>query len=370
MGLNDFPEVKMAKRLLSKHSLQVPFIISDLVSEYASILYMVIPLEGVDGVCLNLKTPGKKPKIILNSGITERRKNFTLAHELGHIIIPWHYGTFIDENEGNPHEIDSPYLGLEFEANRFASELLMPFDWIKSIYTINRDEDFLLNQIVEKCSVSEAAGRIRLGNTIRDIESSLIPKELFYDIYYDVKNISDTQEKLISLTNLSVIRVAEIMTKVFQGKLAYCIESNNNVIKSGGSENAYFHHQFKGEPFLKSPYTFYKSHSIFEKNDSRTHWWIFDESFEVPSDERPWREILNAIVKDISPENEETLKKSINGKISGTHGVWKKKKKGDLNQFIHDIILRFNTPEYKPLMEHPDILIFIRKRSEEFFSAE
>ncbi len=37
---------------------------------------------------------GDNPKIVINPEKTyyEPRKNFTLAHELGHIFIPWHNG--------------------------------------------------------------------------------------------------------------------------------------------------------------------------------------------------------------------------------------------------------------------------------------
>ena len=78
------------------------------------------------------------PKIVINSEFTfPARKRFTLAHELGHIIIPWHNGDV-------KCNTDTPYRTIEgqrkvdtqeLEANIFASELLMPHDWLVSQLT-------------------------------------------------------------------------------------------------------------------------------------------------------------------------------------------------------------------------------------------
>lgn len=69
--------------------------------------------------------------ISLNSEETARRQRFTLAHEIGHIVL--HKGeSFVDYRKA----ILDPSDPREREANRFASELLMPADpffqyWIK-----------------------------------------------------------------------------------------------------------------------------------------------------------------------------------------------------------------------------------------------
>lgn len=77
----------------------------------------------------------ENPKITINKNIDYLpRKRFTLAHELGHLIIPWHNGD-------TKFDTDTPYIkrdGIryldtqELEANIFASELLMPTQWIAS----------------------------------------------------------------------------------------------------------------------------------------------------------------------------------------------------------------------------------------------
>lgn len=77
---------------------------------------------------------GKTPKITINTEITfPARKKFTLAHELGHIIIPWHNGDIKCDTD-KPYNIISGQRRLdtqELEANIFASELLMPQKWLQ-----------------------------------------------------------------------------------------------------------------------------------------------------------------------------------------------------------------------------------------------
>ncbi|MCR1827861.1 XRE family transcriptional regulator [Pseudomonas oleovorans] len=67
---------------------------------------------GVDGVTVSLK--GLPPFIFLNRANPADRQRFTLAHELGHIVM---------------HRLPTPQM--EDEANQFASALLMPPDQIR-----------------------------------------------------------------------------------------------------------------------------------------------------------------------------------------------------------------------------------------------
>jgi len=92
----DRPEVRIARRLVERLALTPPVNIKSLVRSYADLSFRHIPEPGVDGICLNLKVPGKRPKVVVNSGNPTTRKRFTLAHELGHILIPWHLGSIID----------------------------------------------------------------------------------------------------------------------------------------------------------------------------------------------------------------------------------------------------------------------------------
>lgn len=75
--------------------------------------------------------PGKTQGVIFyKAGVREERRRFTVAHELGHFLIPSHDGnrqcTTADLRESRR---DNEHRRREAEANRFAAGLLMPRDW-------------------------------------------------------------------------------------------------------------------------------------------------------------------------------------------------------------------------------------------------
>jgi Zn-dependent peptidase ImmA (M78 family) len=160
------PEEKLADRLLERHNLAPPYDLEKLVLLYADIDYLEFPVEA-DGISLGLKKIDK-PKIYINSKRHLVRQRFTLAHELGHVIIPWHTGNIISHNTNfsvyeengdvvtnfNSRE-DYDYRQIESEANRFAAELLLPTTWLlkycQEVSTFNFKEA-LVNVIQESQS--------------------------------------------------------------------------------------------------------------------------------------------------------------------------------------------------------------------------
>lgn len=152
--------MNFARRLLARKKLQPPIDVLALLEEYADVLRLDIPFD-VDGVCIGLKAPGKRPKVFVNNNRSEYRVRFTLAHELGHIIIPWHTGDIVD-NTGIRGEINSEYLALEAEANRFASELLMPIYWVNSIVSSSNDVGEIVRRVVDGAKVSMLAATIKV----------------------------------------------------------------------------------------------------------------------------------------------------------------------------------------------------------------
>jgi hypothetical protein len=89
-----------------------------------------------DALTVGIDTP--RPQVFLRSGATyEPRVRFTLAHELGHLIIPWHTGV-----KGC---VPGPGLGglidQEQEANRFAGSLLLPPGVVRAGFTNYRLAD-------------------------------------------------------------------------------------------------------------------------------------------------------------------------------------------------------------------------------------
>ncbi len=124
----------MAHRLSELHGLTPPVDVLELARSLADIKQLHFPdWANADGLTLNLKVPSQRPLILLNQRANEFRQRFTLAHEIGHVIIPWHIGDIVDDLNAANSPSNSRYRRLEAEANRFAAELLMPSSWTERI---------------------------------------------------------------------------------------------------------------------------------------------------------------------------------------------------------------------------------------------
>jgi hypothetical protein len=99
-----------------------------------------------DAVVYGLTDENRAPRLVVNKRRPTTRRRFTLAHELGHLLISWHLGTIVchtdlrDPADRDETEDDSTldfmiHRTLEREANGFASELLMPQSWLRNLLT-------------------------------------------------------------------------------------------------------------------------------------------------------------------------------------------------------------------------------------------
>ena len=130
--------------------------IAALVRKYAELVYTAIPFENADGTSINLKVPGKSPRVIVNTDNPVSRQRFTLAHELGHLLIPWHVGTIIDNLDLNLSNSSSGYWKIEEEANQFAAALLMPLRWVKAVISAERNLAKVHHTISDECETSDS----------------------------------------------------------------------------------------------------------------------------------------------------------------------------------------------------------------------
>jgi hypothetical protein len=289
---------------------------------YASVERAMVPL-GVDGICLDLKHPGKKPAIIINSLQSERRERFTLAHELGHVLIPWHRGSLYDdagvfEGLGRVDQWD-----MESEANRFASELLMPSVWLSEIMRSNDDFGAAATLVQQKAEVSMIAGAIGL--------------------------IGATSSQYI---------------------FAYC-DSNFVVLNAGRSPSTLCDAPAWGKRLDIDVFD-----SSAEKSGSTRlgrewlFWWKFHDLLPLSEarDERGWREILEAILSDIVPDSQHKhrMRQSINGVIGSVNS---RLPGCSAETLLAALVQRFDSRlrngETSPeLISHPEFRDFLCRRVE------
>lgn len=110
-------------------TVSLPIDVEYIAETYASVERRTWELQ-VDALSTKLLDP--KPHIYLREVPLSlaRRQRFTLAHELGHVLIPWHTSQIVcslgeEDVEGLPD--------YEPEANYFASHLLMPTVQVRKI---------------------------------------------------------------------------------------------------------------------------------------------------------------------------------------------------------------------------------------------
>lgn len=88
-----------------------------------------LEVDGFEGALLTDATK-QQGVILFKAGTLGGRRRFTVAHELGHFLIPSHLGnqqcTAADLRESRR---DTVHRRREAEANRFAAGLLMPKPW-------------------------------------------------------------------------------------------------------------------------------------------------------------------------------------------------------------------------------------------------
>lgn len=102
-------------------------------------------------------------KITLSQDISERRKRFSIAHELGHLFL--HMGYLIDKEkwERTGTYIDSVYYRYgysqeEYEANEFAAAFLMPqAEFIRVAQSYFQNGVYAIDPITEHFQISSEA---------------------------------------------------------------------------------------------------------------------------------------------------------------------------------------------------------------------
>jgi Zn-dependent peptidase ImmA (M78 family)/DNA-binding XRE family transcriptional regulator len=119
LDVDDYGDAEQIAALVRSHWKLPRGPIKDLtlLVERAGVLVAHSALGGASVSGVTFATPGVPPLIVLNSDQPADRLRFTLAHELGHLIM---------------HRFPSP--NMEQEANEFASALLMPTPDIKPFF--------------------------------------------------------------------------------------------------------------------------------------------------------------------------------------------------------------------------------------------
>lgn len=160
--INDKKPEIYAEEIIEALNLQTPIDI-DKICKYYDININNEPLENVDAILIISK--GKK-NILINESkfIYCERKRFTIAHEIGHLFIPWHDNICGCNGIGKFNSEDS----IENEADLFASSLLIPKNDIKRDIEDKCITLSLIEELAKKYQVSLGAMTRRILTYTKD----------------------------------------------------------------------------------------------------------------------------------------------------------------------------------------------------------
>ncbi len=158
-----------ALRILTDLKVEKPNINLKRIAKSLGATIRYVPLD--DNLSGSIFIDGNTAKIAVNSFHHPNRQRFTIAHEIGHLVL--HSEQFqntihVDKkfqmyrNEKSSRGTDR----LEIQANSFASELLMPKFLLEKVVgnmQIDMDDDDTIVELADKFRVSPTAFKFRLG---------------------------------------------------------------------------------------------------------------------------------------------------------------------------------------------------------------
>lgn len=317
------PEEKLAARVVEKHKISPPFDLVALIKHYAIVEEIDIPWD-IDGITLYLKVSGRRPKIIINEKAARRRKRFTLAHELGHVIIPWHVGNIVDTT--NFEGRDTEYNNYESQANKFAAELLMPTSWVNSLVDVFDSPADIFQHIIKVADVSPSAACIKM---ITSLPSGYI----YAEVNDDFEVLSSGRSK---------------DTVVYEQRIESNISNYNDIYQYGRA----YRISIDGYNYI---------------------WWKLDY-LECPrvNDDREWREVLDSIVEDVVADRatRQNFKQRLNGFLAAAND--KVKSNNRTKDSIYTACLQKLSDQhlFDEFRRHRDFDVFLYKRVEAFLSGK
>jgi hypothetical protein len=326
----DHPEVNLARTLVKRRSLSPPINVEALVKERASLSYEIFPFSGVDGVCLNMKGGIEEARVIINRTSLTRQR-FTLAHELGHLLIPWHVGSIIDTIDlsslpaTEAYTLSQEYYQLEEEANRFAAEVLMPHAWI-------------IENIAQYSDLAELHRQVAKG------------------------------------ADVSPIAAAIHLSRFLQPGMVWVIESDGEIQNQGMSFGTLVSRMWRGMPFSENMYPNALARYRWANGNNSIYWWELPVVLSIENkDSRTWQEVFTDIIDDINYEDPIHQKKSINGVIGSLNDKMLREAKKIGSHYSPEILVaaliqRFTDSEYEEFSSHKDFEIFVKKKAESIFN--
>jgi hypothetical protein len=314
------PEEKVACRFSKKRGLAPPVDVESLVRESAELEEDFLPSE-FDAVFLDRSAKHPRPRVIVAIDQPPTRRVFTLAHELGHIVIPWHNGTHFCHVDGEARLVDELTREVEAQANRFAAELLMPADWVAR----------LINQP---------------GRTISELFEAVKTARVSY--------------------HAASIRLIQLLPTGF---IFVETDSNGIVVRSSASSNTMIQLPQAGSTLQKAGIDLLADDSVsFKSGSSQLVWWRLSKRIARPKPTcsgESSSELIRRIAAEVCSDSKEAKKAlmTVNGVIGAANGVNLRGEGMDLFTILKRRFLARG--EIAAIVSHRSFDEFLAKRAEE-----
>lgn len=306
---------------------ELPVDIHKLTSKYAQLDFFKIPFS-FDGI--TIKEKNKRPHIIINENAGSRRQRFTLAHELGHIIIPWHIGIIIDQSIDEKKTYDHEYGELEAEANRFASFLLLPSKIIGTFIDKSlKNNQISLSELIQRLAAK--AETSLLTTTFRVIK--LLPPDFAYFV--------------LDSDNVCIYKGSSRETKLRLPNPGKKVEIKN-----------FFDKTHKRSSIITDQFKFY------------FYTFLLEEVNPEYVENKEWREILNEILSRSFNDKEQRARwfKKLNARIGSFYGSCLKRENYSFEKFYELLYNRlFVYGDMGWLLKDPGFKVFINRKISDLF---
>lgn len=118
------------------------------------------PFHGVDAVAMRSGTQDQDVQVFIRATSNLMRERFTLAHELAHVLIPWHL--LRPDCAIGDGRLDLKGTSIENEADVFASCVLVPDRWLDDLFPLHRGDMTLVLGHLSAAEVSTQAAVLAL----------------------------------------------------------------------------------------------------------------------------------------------------------------------------------------------------------------
>ena len=163
----------IARKLLDAVGVTEPPVPVAAIAEYLGATVRYAPYKGELAGVLIRDDFERGIVIGVNSLHHSNRQRFTIAHECGHLRLHKGRQSYVDRSFriNRRDEVSSQATDAEeIEANRFAAELLMPYDLIKDdlmTYRPDIEDEDELRELVDRYGVSLQALTLRIRSVVK-----------------------------------------------------------------------------------------------------------------------------------------------------------------------------------------------------------